>query len=124
MTGPETMKKQPETSNQRDSAVVILVTASSLDEANSIGKTLVSERMAACANILPGIHSVFIWKKALCEEQECLLILKTRESFMKPIVEKIKSLHSYDVPEIIVLPVSGGSKEYIEWIMNSTAGTD
>ena len=118
------MNKHRKTSNQRESAVMIWVTASSPDEAGRIGKTMVKEKLAACANILPGVYSVFIWKDALCEERECLLILKTRESCVIQLVEKIKSLHSYEVPEIIVLPVSDGSKEYIEWIMDATAGRD
>ena len=104
------MKEQP---------VVIFVTAATRDEAKIIGKQLVETKLAACANIIPDILSLFIWDKQFCEEEEVLLVVKSIQNKLGEIVAKVKALHSYDVPEIIVIPIIDGSKDYLDWLQES-----
>jgi periplasmic divalent cation tolerance protein len=101
-------------------AIVILSAASSESEAKSIGKILVEEKLAACVNIINGVRSLYIWKEKYCDEQEALLLIKSRQTLFRKVVKRIQELHSYEVPEIIALPVSDGSTEYLEWIGSAT----
>ena len=96
--------------------LVIFITASSEDEAGKIGKTLVEERLTACANIVPKIRSIFHWEGKICDEREVLLIAKSKKSLFQRITERVIGLHSYDVPEIIGLPILSGSGDYLNWI--------
>jgi periplasmic divalent cation tolerance protein len=96
--------------------IVVLVTASGKEEAKKIAKRLLDERKAACVNIIDGVSSLFIWQGRQEEEQESLLIIKSGASLLPQIVETVKQVHSYDVPEIIALPVMGGNEDYLEWI--------
>jgi periplasmic divalent cation tolerance protein len=100
----------------KDGNVVALITAWSDDEANKIAEALVKQRKAACVNILPGVRSVFWWQGSIDSEQELLLIAKTKKSKVEQIVSLVKKLHSYDTPEIIALPITGGSLDYLDWI--------
>lgn len=100
--------------------VVIFVTTSSTEEANEIGRVLVEERLAACANVLPGVFSRYWWKGQIEEAAEALLILKTREDLVGALAGRVRALHSYTVPEIIALPIVGGSPDYLAWIDEST----
>ena len=100
--------------------IVILVTTSSIREARSIGGRLVDENLVACANILPRIESIFSWQGKICREGESLMVLKTQAKHFKNIVKRVKSLHSYSVPEIIALPIIRGSKDYLDWIKKTT----
>lgn len=100
--------------------ITILITGSSEEEAGRIGKTLVEERLVACANIIPKIRSIFSWKGEICDENEVLMILKSKESLFQQIEERVKTLHSYDVPEIIALPIHSGSEDYLRWIEEVT----
>jgi periplasmic divalent cation tolerance protein len=100
--------------------IIVLITAPSLREARAIGRKLVEERLAACANIIPQVASIFSWQGKICRERESLMILKTRQSCFDRLVTRVKSLHSYSVPEIIALPIILGSKDYLRWIRNST----
>jgi periplasmic divalent cation tolerance protein len=101
-------------------AIVVLVTASSQEEAKMIGASLVEQKLSACANIVSGVHSIFSWKGEICREEETLLVLKTRKSLFEPLCQAVKNIHSYSVPEIIALSVVEGSKEYLEWIEENT----
>jgi periplasmic divalent cation tolerance protein len=100
--------------------IVTYVTASSLDEAKKISHSLVESKLAACANIIPSITSIYKWQGKICEDQECLLIIKTKKELFPELQEKVKSLHSYTVPEIIALPIIDGSKSYLDWIREVT----
>ena len=99
--------------------VVIFVTASSEDEADLIGNTLVEERLAVCANICAGIRSIYVWKGELCKDNEVLLIVKSRQANVDKIVNRVKELHSHEVPEVIALPIINGSKDYLKWMEES-----
>jgi periplasmic divalent cation tolerance protein len=100
--------------------IVVLITASSNDEAVNIARTLVDEHHVACANILKGVQSFFFWEGKTQESNEVLLICKSRLSTLYSVMERVKSLHSYTVPEIIALPIVAGSPTYLEWVRSST----
>lgn len=100
--------------------IVVLITASSLEEGKRIGETLINEKLAACVNILNHIDSLFIWKDQFCSEKEVMLIIKTGSEKFDFLVERVKSIHSYEVPEIIALPIVNGSREYLNWIEERT----
>jgi len=99
--------------------VVVMITASSSREAIMIGETLVNEKLAACTNLISQVQSIFFWKNKLCKENEALLLIKTCTHLLKDIKKRITELHSYEVPEIIVLPVVDGSEEYLSWIKDT-----
>jgi len=96
--------------------IVLLITASNIEEANKIAEVLLTQRKAACVNIVPGVSSLFWWQDKLDSAQESLLIVKTKASLLPEIISLVKGIHSYDVPEIIALPIVGGNQDYLEWI--------
>lgn len=100
--------------------IIVLITASSEAEAAKIGAALVDERLAACVNIVPGVRSLFFWEGKTQDERELLLICKSRQPLLERIIARVKSLHSYTVPEVIALPVAGGSEDYLRWLRDST----
>lgn len=89
-------------------------------EARAIGRKLVEEKLAACANIIPRIESVFFWQGRIRQEREFLIVVKTQRAVFEPLVKRVKSLHSYSVPEIIALSITRGSNEYLRWIRETT----
>ncbi len=99
--------------------IVVFITASSKKEAGKIAKGLLSAKLVACVNIVGGVESFFWWKNKIDRAGECLLIAKSAEKKLEEIIKTAKSLHSYDVPEIIALPVIGGNKAYLDWIDDS-----
>lgn len=101
-------------------AIVVLVTASTREEGETIARQLVEDRLGACVNLVPHIRSVFRWEGALCQEDETLLIIKSTRNRFPALVTAVKKLHSYSVPEIIALPIVEGSEEYLRWIDEST----
>ena len=101
--------------------IVVFVTTSSTTEASKIAKALVREKLAACCNLLNNIRSIYTWKDKLCEENECLIIMKTQAKLFKKLAARIIRLHSYQVPEIIAIPVVAGSKPYLDWIRTTTS---
>ncbi|MFC1568841.1 divalent-cation tolerance protein CutA [bacterium] len=103
-----------------DFPVVIFCTTASEHEARLISESLVKEKLAACVNRLPGIQSMYIWEGKLCDDQEWLLIMKSKKSVLDQVISKIKSIHSYDTPEIIALPIMGGSEDYLNWLETNT----
>ena len=102
------------------SYIIIFVTCSSDEEAEKIASELVERRLAACGNIVPEIRSLFWWKDSLEREQEVLLILKSRAELFPNIAEAVTALHSYDVPEMIAIPIAAGSDAYLQWIERET----
>ena len=103
-------------------AIVVLVTAPNGEEASRIAEALVSEKLAACVNIVPGIRSVYVWEEKECDEQECLLLIKSTSEKFEAVRTRIRQLHSYQVPEIIAVPVSAGDPAYLAWLRSSLEG--
>ncbi len=99
---------------------IVLMTASSHTEAESIAENLVTHKLAACVNILPNIKSFYFWDNKFCKDVEILLIAKIKTSDFKDIEKSVKEIHSYDVPEVILLPIEAGEKNYLEWIKQVT----
>jgi len=96
---------------------VVLVTCGSEEEASRIARALVTGRLAACVNILDSpVRSVYRWKGCIETAMEHLLVIKTRRALLKKLERAVKSLHSYDTPEVIALPVAQGSSEYLAWL--------
>lgn len=100
--------------------LVVLITTSSVDEANKIAHSLVEERVAACVNMASPIRSVYRWKGQIQTDEETLLIVKTRAERMEALARRVKELHSYQVPEIIALPILAGAQDYLRWIDEQT----
>lgn len=96
--------------------VVILITTSTGEEAQQIADKLLAQRKAACVNIIPNVHSLFWWKGELDSAEETILIVKSRASLIDEIVSLVKEVHSYEVPEVIALPLVGGNQDYLNWL--------
>ncbi len=96
--------------------IVILITTSSQAEADRIANALVAEMMAACVNVIPGVTSVYRWQGEVQRAQEWLLVAKSQKDALDAVIRRVKELHSYDVPEIIALPLAGGYDAYLRWI--------
>jgi len=96
--------------------IVILITCASSEEAEKITETLVSEKLIACGNIVSGVQSIFFWQGKISKEKESLIIAKSVKKEFSSVVARVKTLHSYTVPEIIALPLIEGSAEYLRWI--------
>jgi periplasmic divalent cation tolerance protein len=105
------------------SACWVYMTASSPEEARRIGRALVEERLAACANILPGMTSFYRWQGMVDEGQETVLIAKTRMELVDSLTARVKTLHSYSVPCVVALPIVGGNPDFLQWIAEE-AGPD
>lgn len=100
--------------------VVLYVTAPNREEAEGIAEDLVKNRFAACCNIVTGVNSIYFWKGKLNNDAEVLMVVKSRESLIERIASRVKELHSYKVPEVIAMPIVGGSADYINWVLEST----
>lgn len=94
----------------------VYMTAGSLDEAQRIGRELVSARLAACVNILPQMQSIYVWEGRLQEDAEAVMIAKTTAERAAELMARVKSLHSYSVPCIVSLAVEDGNPPFLEWI--------
>ncbi len=102
-------------------AILVFMTASSREEAEAIARCLVGDRLAACVNILPGVRSIFRWEDKLSEEDEIFLVAKSTRGRFQGLVQKVHELHSYQVPEIIAIPVVEGAANYLRWISEMTS---
>ncbi len=100
---------------------VVFVTVGKEAEAVEIAQTLVREQWVACVNIISGVRSIYRWKGEVCDDQEWLLIMKTRTSLIASLRDRIRELHSYEVPEIIAFPIDQGLPEYLNWVLENTA---
>ena len=101
--------------------VVVLATCPSQEVGEKLGNALVEERLAACANIIPGLTSIYRWEGKICRDAEVLLLIKTRRMRVPALTRRVKALHPYSVPEVIALPLVGGSASYLSWVHDSTS---
>ena len=101
---------------EESGAIVVFVTTDTAEEAQLISRMLLEQRKVACVNIVPKVDSLFWWQDELDSAQESLLVIKTKASLLNEIVNQIKAAHSYEVPEIIAMPIIGGNEEYLSWI--------
>ena len=99
----------------------VYMTAGSVEEAKSIGQILVGQNLAACVNLLENMTSIYKWEEKLEESQEVIMIAKTRKTLMPKLIETVNSLHSYDCPCILELPIQGGNPDFLSWIESKTA---
>jgi periplasmic divalent cation tolerance protein len=98
---------------------VVLTTTKDSAEAERIAKQLVDERLAACVNVLPKISSTYKWKGKVVHASEALLLIKTSKERLDRLIARVKELHSYEIPEILALPIERGSQEYLKWLEES-----
>ena len=106
------IEKMPEISK----FIVVLMTCADREEGRKIARTLVEEKKAACVSLFPRGESYFRWQGKIEREEEFLLIAKTRAALLPALTAAVKKIHSYEVPEIVALPIAGGSREYLEWL--------
>lgn len=102
--------------------IIVFMTAPNSEEGAAIGKKAVEERLAACCSIIPKVRSIYTWKGDLCDSEEALCVFKTRAVLFDALKERIKKLHSYEVPEIIAVEISAGLEDYLGWIDGATGG--
>jgi periplasmic divalent cation tolerance protein len=100
--------------------IAIYSTTSNIVEAKRIAKSLVKGKLVACVNIIPKVYSIYRWNNKIEEDSECIIIAKTKKENLKVSINKIKELHSYDVPDIIAIPIIGGLKEYLKYVEKET----
>ncbi|XP_073271920.1 protein CutA, chloroplastic isoform X1 [Primulina huaijiensis] len=113
-----------ETSSTTVPGIVVYVTVPNQEAGKKLAESIVKERLAACVNRVPGVESIYEWKGEIQTDSEELLIIKTRESLLEALTEHVKANHEYEVPEVIALPIIGGNLQYLEWLKNSTKGSD
>ena len=99
---------------------LVYVTAATAEEARAIAKTIVSERLAACANILGAMESVYWWDGAVLSEPEVSFILKTKSELLERLIARVKALHSYDCPCVLSYAITGGNPDFLDWIVKET----
>ena len=102
--------------------IIVFVTCESKDQAENIAQTVVTEKLAACVNVLPGIRSCFVWDKKLTWSDEVLLLIKTTRGRFNQLQDRIKILHSYEIPEIVGLTIDDAFDKYIDWIDSRVGG--
>ncbi len=102
-------------------SIVIFVTAGSEAEAEKIARALVEEQLAACVNILNPIRSIYRWQGQVADDREWLLLIKTQAERFAAVESRVKALHSYQVPEVIALPIVAGAEGYLRWLRESVS---
>ena len=102
----------------------VYMTAGSIDEAKNIGRELIKQNLAACVNLLENMTSIYKWEDKFEEDQEVVMIAKTRKTHMPKLIETVDSLHSYDCPCILELPTQGGNPEFLSWIKTETLDSE
>jgi len=101
--------------------MVIFITSGSEEEAKRLGRILTEEKLAACVNIIPGVESLYWWKGKIESSKEWMLVVKTQAKMVKEVVKRVKEIHSYEVPEVIALPIVEGNRDYLQWISDALA---
>ncbi len=100
--------------------VLVLATCPDREVGERIARVLVEERLAACVNLIPGLTSIYRWQGKVCRAAEVLLVIKTHRRRLPGLTRRVKALHPYSVPEVIVLPLTGGLAPYLAWVRDST----
>jgi periplasmic divalent cation tolerance protein len=106
--------------NVSEECCVVYVTADNIDQARYLARSIVERRLAACANIIPVMESLYWWDGAVQSSQECVLILKTTRVLLETLIEAVKTMHTYQTPCIVALPIIGGNPDFIKWISDET----
>lgn len=101
--------------------VIVLVNFSSIEEARFFSEAAVAEHLAACVNLFPGVESIYRWNNAVERSQEVSGVVKTTEARLEELEKRYRELHSYEVPEFLVIPVMGGGADYLNWLTDSVA---
>jgi periplasmic divalent cation tolerance protein len=101
--------------------IVIFITSGSEEEAKRLGRVLVEEKLAACVNIIPGVESLYWWKGKIESSKEWMLVVKTQGKMVNRVVKRVKEIHSYEIPEVIALPIVEGNRDYLQWISDVLA---
>ncbi|MEX2527763.1 MAG: divalent-cation tolerance protein CutA [Gemmatimonadota bacterium] len=99
---------------------VVLVTAPDTESAQSLGRAVVEEQLAACVNLIPGVHSIYRWEGSVETDDEVLLLVKTTRSRLDALIHRVHDLHPYDLPEVLALPVTAGLEGYLAWVGDET----
>src|SRR6266705_1142820 len=102
--------------------IIVFVTCESKEQAEKIAQSVVTDKLAACVNVLPGVRSCYVWKRKLTWSNEVLLLIKTTRGRFDQLQDRIKTLHSYEVPEIVAVPIEDAFDKYIAWIDSSVGG--
>ena len=100
---------------------LVYITAGTAEEAERIGAALVEERLAACANVIDGMRAIYRWEGGVQNDEEAVLIVKTRADLLDALTERVKALHSYEIPCVVGLPIVGGNADFLDWIGAGTA---
>ncbi|KAK3244392.1 divalent ion tolerance protein CutA [Cymbomonas tetramitiformis] len=103
-------------------SVAIYVTVPDKETGKKIASALIESKLAACVNMIPGVESMYWWEGKVETDQELLLMIKSRQSLVNEVTAKVNEVHPYDVPEVISVPITGGSDKYLQWLADSTTG--
>lgn len=103
-----------------ENIIVVMVTVATESQGLEIGRSLIEEKLAACVNLIKGLRSLYMWEGSLSDDQEILMLIKTRRSLFPKLKDRVIELHTYEVPEIIALPVVEGSSSYLKWVAEMT----
>lgn len=104
--------------------IIVLVTAGSAENAETIARALVSERLAACVNVFSGLRSIYRWNAEVTTDSEWMLLIKTARGKFEAVEARVKSLHAYELPEVIALDVVKGSKPYLDWLLGALSASE
>jgi periplasmic divalent cation tolerance protein len=99
---------------------LIYITTKDVDEARRIGRSLITERLVACVNIVDAIESLYWWKGEIVDSREAVVIAKTKTALVPAVIEKVKLLHGYECPCVVALPILEGNEDFLRWIENET----
>lgn len=118
---PPEAARSERNAGEAQSVRIAFATAPDADVAARIARTLVEERLVACANLVANVRSIYRWQGRVEDESEVMLVLKTQADRVDALAERLRALHPYDVPEFVVLPVAGGLAPYLDWVRAETA---
>ena len=102
--------------------IIVFVTCESKDQADKIAETVVTEKLAACVNVLPGIRSCYVWKEELNWSDEVLLLIKTTRGRFEQMQERVRAMHTYEVPEVVGVTIDDAFQKYLDWIDTNVGG--